>query len=62
MAGSSLVVAAVTLTLFMPCVAQFSVMAKQRGLKTAVAMALFIFPFAFAIGFLLNSVLTVVGV
>ena len=62
LAGSSLVVAAVTLTLFMPCVAQFSVMAKQRGLKTAVAMALFIFPFAFAIGFLLNSVLTVVGV
>jgi ferrous iron transport protein B len=56
--GIPLVVAAVTLTLFIPCVAQFSVMLKERGLKTAMAIALFVFPFAFLVGFLLNLILT----
>ncbi len=61
-AGIPLVVAAVTLTLFIPCIAQFSVMWKERGKKTALAIALFIFPFAFFVGFLLNLVLTTLGV
>ncbi len=60
--GVPLVVAAVTLTLFIPCVAQFSVMLKERGIKTALAIALFIFPFAFLVGFILNLVLTILGV
>ena len=60
--GVPLVVAAVTLTLFIPCVAQFSVMLKERGIKTALAIALFIFPFAFLVGFILNLVLTALGV
>ena len=60
--GIPLVVAAVTLTLFIPCVAQFSVMLKERGIKTALAIALFIFPFAFLVGFILNLVLTTLGV
>lgn len=60
--GIPLVVAAVTLTLFIPCVAQFSVMLKERGVKTALAIALFIFPFAFFVGFILNLVLTSLGV
>ena len=60
--GVPLVVAAVTLTLFIPCIAQFSVMWKERGKKTALAIALFIFPFAFFIGFILNLVLTKLGV
>jgi len=58
----SLVVASITLTLFLPCIAQFSVIAKERGLRTAIAVALFIFPFAFLIGFLVNLVLTTWGV
>ncbi len=62
LSGIPLVVAAVTLTLFVPCVAQFSVTIKERGIKTALAIALFIFPFAFLIGFLLNQILTFVGV
>lgn len=57
-----LVVAAVTLTLFVPCIAQFSVTVKERGLKTAFAIALFVFPFAFVVGFLLNLALTFLGV
>ncbi len=62
LSGVPLVVAAVTLTIFVPCIAQFSVMLKERGWKTAVAIGLFIFPFAFAVGFLLNTVLTGLGV
>jgi ferrous iron transport protein B len=60
--GVSLVVAAVTLTLFVPCVAQFSVMLKERGWKTAVAIAGFIFPFAFVAGFGLDRLLKAMGV
>ena len=60
--GIPLVVAAVTLTLFIPCIAQFSVMLKERGIKTALAIALFVFPFAFLVGFILNLVLTTLGV
>ena len=57
LSGVAAVVAAVTLTLFVPCVAQFSVMLKERGWKTALAIAGFIFPFAFAVGFALDRLL-----
>jgi len=60
--GVALVVAAVTLTLFIPCIAQFAVMLKERGVRTALAIGMFIFPFAFFIGFLLNLVLRSVEV
>ena len=60
--GIPLVVAAVTLTLFIPCIAQFSVMWKERGKKTALAIALFIVPFAFFVGYILNLVLTALRV
>ena len=56
-----LVVAAVTLTLFIPCVAQFSVMLKERGTRTTAAITLFILPFAFFTGFLIHIVLTSLG-
>ena len=60
--GIPLVVSAVTLTLFIPCIAQFMVMLKERGVKTAFAVALFTFPFAFAVGYILNLVLITLGV
>ncbi|HUH11570.1 MAG TPA: ferrous iron transport protein B [Longimicrobiales bacterium] len=56
-----LTVAAVTLTLFVPCVAQFLMMLKERGAKTAIGMLLFITPFAFGVGFLLNLTLRGLG-
>jgi ferrous iron transport protein B len=62
LSGIQLLVAAVTLTLFVPCIAQFSVTIKERGLKTALAIALFVFPFAFVVGFLLHIILIAVGV
>jgi ferrous iron transport protein B len=52
-----LTVAAVTLTLFIPCVAQFLIMKKERGLKVALAIGLFVSAVAFGSGWLLNEVL-----
>ncbi|HEX6066137.1 MAG TPA: ferrous iron transport protein B, partial [Longimicrobiales bacterium] len=56
-----LTVAAVTLTLFVPCVAQFLMMIKERGAGMAFGMAAFITPFAFGVGWILNVVLKAVG-
>lgn len=52
-----IVVALVTMTLFVPCIANFFMIVKERGLRTAVAMSAFIVPFAFGVGGLLNWVL-----
>ena len=62
MTHTQILVAAVTMTLFIPCVAQFAVMLKERGWKTAVGIVVFIFPFAFLVGGLLNWLLTVLNV
>lgn len=51
------IVAAVTITLFIPCVANFLMIVKERGWKTAAAVAGFIFPFAVAVGAVVNVVL-----
>jgi ferrous iron transport protein B len=55
------VVALVTITLFVPCVANFFVIVKEHGWRTAVAMSGFIFPFAFVVGAILNLALRGVG-
>lgn len=60
--GIQLVVAAVTLTLFMPCIAQFMMTIKERGFKMALAISAFIFPSAFLAGFIVNTLLTAMGV
>lgn len=45
-----ILVAMVTITLFMPCIANFLMIAKEHSWKIAWAMAAFIFPFAFLVG------------
>lgn len=60
--GVQAVVALVVITLFVPCIANFFMMIKERGLATASAMAAFIVPFAFAVGGLLNWLLRALGV
>jgi ferrous iron transport protein B len=52
-----LAVAGVTLTLFVPCIAQFLMMMKERGVRTALGMLVFITPFAFGAGYLVNLAL-----
>jgi ferrous iron transport protein B len=62
LAGIPLVVSVVTMALFMPCIAQLSITLKERGWRMALAMAAFIFPFAFAVGGALNYSLRLLGV
>lgn len=51
------VVSLVTITLFIPCIANFFMIVKEQGLKVALAMAGFIFPFSFLVGGLLHRIL-----
>jgi len=62
LSGIQVVVSLVVITLFVPCIANFFVMIKERGLKTALAMVAFIFPFAVIVGAVLNFILRGVGV
>jgi ferrous iron transport protein B len=55
-----IVVAMVTITLFIPCIANFFMIVKERGWKTAAAIAAFILPFTLAVGGLLNAFLRAV--
>lgn len=56
-----LTVAAVTLTLFIPCVAQFLIMKKERGWAVAGGIGLFVSLLAFGSGYVLNQFLLVTG-
>lgn len=49
-------VAMVTITLFMPCIANFLMIAREHGLRIALSMAAFIFPFAFFVGGVIHHV------
>lgn len=60
--GNQFLIAAVVLTLFLPCIAQFLVMIKERGLKTSIAMIAIILILAFGTGFLLNKALNVLSI
>ena len=51
------VVAMTTITLFIPCVANFFMIVKERGWRTALAIAAFVFPFALGVGAALNAAL-----
>lgn len=56
-----LTVSAVTLTLFVPCVAQFLMMIRERGARFAFGVLAFITPFAFGTGYVLNVLLKWLG-
>jgi len=51
---NQILVAMITITLFVPCVANVFIIVKELNLKTAVKIVGFIFPFAFLVGGLLN--------
>jgi ferrous iron transport protein B len=60
--GQQLVVASVTLTLFVPCVAQFLMNIKERGMRIGLGLSLFVLLFSFGTGYLLNLVMVALGV
>ncbi len=62
MTGVQLLVATVTLTLFLPCIAQFLIMRKERGWKVTILMSVVIMVIAFTVGWCLNWVLVATGV
>ena len=60
--GSVPLLSLVAITLFVPCIANFFVMIKERGLRTAVAMAAVIVAIALGVGGALNWALRATGV
>lgn len=59
--AEQIVVAMVTITLFIPCVASVLIIARERGARTAAAMTATIFPLAFLVGGLLHRALLLSG-
>jgi ferrous iron transport protein B len=55
-------VSMVVITLFVPCIANFLVMIKERGLMIALAMVAFILPYAILVGTVLNLFLNLTGI
>ena len=51
------VVSLVTITLFIPCIANLFMIIKEKGLKTALLTAAFIFPFSIVVGGILHRIL-----
>ena len=57
-----ILVSLVTITLFIPCIAQFFMMIKERGLKNALWISAVIIPIAFGVGGMVNVLLNFFGV
>jgi ferrous iron transport protein B len=61
LSAEQVVVAMVTITLFIPCVASVMMIVRERGTAIAMATVAFVFPFAFLVGGILHRVLTAAG-
>ena len=57
-----ILVSLVTITLFIPCIAQFFMMIKERGLRKAFWISAVIIPLAFGVGGMVNLLLNFFGV
>jgi ferrous iron transport protein B len=57
-----ILVSLVTITLFIPCIAQFFMMIKERGLTKALWISVVIIPLAFGVGGMVNFLLRFFGV
>ncbi len=59
---AQLTVAAITLTLFLPCVAQFLILKKERGWRMALISGIGIVIIAFVVGFVTNATFNAIGI
>jgi ferrous iron transport protein B len=57
-----ILVSLVTITLFIPCLAQFFMMVKERGLTKALWISAVVLPIAFGVGGIVNFVLKWIGI
>ncbi len=62
MTGNQPAVAAITLTLFLPCIAQFLIFKKECGLRIVLITSVCICIVAFTVGFIANSFFNVFGI
>ena len=60
--GNQLAVAAITLTLFLPCIAQFLIMKKEQGLRVTLLVSGFVLAVAVATGYATHLALVLLGV
>lgn len=60
--GNDLVVAAVVLTLFLPCIAQLLMNLKERGWRTGMAISAFVLAVAFGVGLAMRLLLDAGGI
>jgi ferrous iron transport protein B len=56
-----IVTSLITITLFMPCIANFLIVIKEHGLRIAILMGMFIIPFAMLVGGAVNFTLRAIG-
>ncbi len=57
-----ILVSLVTITLFIPCIAQFFMMIKERGLRKALWISAAVIPIAFGVGGIVNLLLKWIGI
>jgi ferrous iron transport protein B len=57
-----ILVGLVTMTLFIPCIAQFFMMIKERGIRKTLWITAVVFPIAFGVGGVLNFILKWLGI
>jgi len=62
MTNNQIVVSMVVITLFIPCIANVMMIFKEYGWRVTAAVALTVFPLAFAVGGVVNAALNVFGV
>lgn len=62
LSANQTIIALTVITLFIPCVANFLVMIRERGTKTALAIAGFIIVYSFGIGALMHAIFQFFGV
>ncbi len=60
--GTQVMVSLITITLFIPCIANYFVIIKEQGVKITTYMMLFIFPFAITVGAIFNKVIRMFGI
>ncbi|NPV71414.1 MAG: ferrous iron transport protein B [Firmicutes bacterium] len=59
---NQILIAAVVLTLFVPCIAQFTVMMRERGVTATLAISAFVTLCAAGVGIVLNAAMGALGV
>ncbi len=61
LSGNQLIISCITITLFLPCIAQLLMNVKERGLRMGIAISIFILFFSFSIGYAVNLILTLLN-